>query len=162
MATFSSLKNLVDAVERKVHVPWVMVKGCCNLEVENASTATYDWTRLGVENVAQHPSEADVMIVGGWVDAQFVEELKSAYFQLSGIRAVIAVGACALSGAPYAASGEKILKISDVLPVDVFVPGCPPRPEAVLEAIQALRNKQKPQMDQKKVIYEALKGPNRN
>jgi len=161
MALFFSIKNLKEVGER-VQVPWLMVKGCCKIEVENIRTATYDWTRLGVEDIAQHPSEADVMIVGGWVTSSYADELKNVYSQLSGMRSVIAVGACALSGAPYAASGETIIKVSDILPVDVFVPGCPPRPEAVLEAIQALRLKQKPQKDQKKVIYEALKGPNRN
>ncbi len=157
-----SLRGLVEAVERRMHVPWVMVKGCCRVEVENTKTATYDWTRLGIEDIAQHPSEADVLIVGGWVTSDFAEEVKAAYAQLSGLRAVIAVGACALSGSPFAASKESIIKVSDFLPVDVFVPGCPPRPEAILEAVQALKLKQRPVRDQKKVIYEALKGPGRN
>lgn len=139
-----------------------MVHGCCALEVQNAGEATYGWKRLGMQAVATHPSQADVLIVGGWVSSEFAEQLKLAYAALAGHRYVIVVGACAISGSPYSTSGEKIIKVSDILPVDVFVPGCPPRPEALIEAIQTLKNKSRPTRDQRKVIYEALKGPTGN
>lgn len=154
--------KFLDRFEGMIYIPWTMVNGCCALEVQNAGEATYDWRRLGVQNFADQPSQADVLIVGGWVSEVFAEKLKSAYSQLAGHRYVIAVGACALSGSPYSIAGEKIIKVSDILPVDVYVPGCPPRPEALLEAVQTLKNKTQPNRDQRKVIYEALKGPTRN
>lgn len=155
----SFLKEFIEKSESKIHIPWTLTRGCCSVELENVASSTYEWRRLGIENSADHPSQADTLIVAGWINSDFAEELKEAYAQLSGVRAVIAVGTCALSGAPYKLSGEKVIAVSDILPVDVFVPGCPPRPEAILEAIQTLKNKRKPIVDQKKVIYEALKGP---
>lgn len=154
--------QLLDQFEGLVYIPWTMIGGCCAIEVQNAGEATYDWKRLGVQSSATQPAQADVLIVGGWITPEFAEKIKVAYSQLAGHRYVIAVGACALSGAPYAVSGEKVIKLSDVLPVDVYVPGCPPRPEALIEAIQVLKGKSKPIHDQRKVIYEALKGPTGN
>lgn len=159
---WGKLTQVLDRFEGLVYVPWIMVNGCCGIEVQNAGDATYDWKRLGVQALASHPSQADVLIVGGWISPEFAEKIKSAYAELSGHRYVISVGACALSGAPYAISGENIIKLSDILPVDIYIPGCPPRPEALIEAIQLLKTKSRPLSDQRKVIYEALKGPTGN
>lgn len=61
--------NLVSRLESNVHVPWIVSSGCCQIELENAASATYDWGRLGVEDIACHPSEADILIVAGWINA---------------------------------------------------------------------------------------------
>jgi NADH-quinone oxidoreductase subunit B len=159
---WAKITQVLDRLEGLVYIPWTMVNGCCAVEVRGAGEATYDWKRLGVQDLATHPSQADVLIVGGWISEKFADKIKLAYSELAGHRYVIAVGACALSGSPYSASGEKIIKVSDILPVDVYVPGCPPRPEAMIEAIQTLKTKSRPQRDQRKVIYEALKGPSGN
>jgi len=159
---WAKISQVLDQFEGLIYIPWVMVNGCCSIEVQNASEATYDWKRLGVQTVANDPRQADVLIVGGWISESFSEKIKSAYSQLAGRRFVIAVGSCALSGSPYSMSGEKTIKISEILPVDVYVPGCPPRPEALIEAIQILKTKSRPIHDQRKVIYEALKGPTGN
>jgi len=151
------LQHLMDQVENQINTPYVLVHGCCSMEVENATSSTYDWRRLGFASPAKNIEDADVLIVGGWIHESFSEQMKSVYSQMRGKKSVIAIGACALSGAPYAKSGEKVIPVTDVLPVDVFVPGCPPRPEAILEAIQSVKKLQKPQKDHKAMLYEALR-----
>lgn len=163
MWAVTSIRKLASQLEAKIeshiHVPWVMATGCCKVELENVSAATYDWRRIGIVDLSSHPSEADVMIVAGWINEAVADQLKSAYSELVGPRSVIAVGACAISGSPYAAGAEKIIRVSDILPVDVYVPGCPPRPEVLLDAIQILKTKRRPKISQMEVLYDALKGP---
>jgi NADH:ubiquinone oxidoreductase subunit B-like Fe-S oxidoreductase len=124
-------------------------------------TSTYDWRRLGVGRLVDSPSQADVLLVGGWINDSRCEEIKAAYSEMVGAKSVIAVGSCVLSGSPYAPGASKTILASQILPVDVFVPGCPPRPEALLEAFHLLKQKRRPSKDQDKIIYEALRGPSR-
>lgn len=148
--------KLVSHLESKIHIPWIVASGCCRVELENASSSTYDWKRLGVEDVAVHPSESDLLIVAGWINPELQREIESAYNHMSGRKSVIAVGACALSGSPYKVRNGKIT-VSDIVPVDVFVPGCPPKPESILDAIRLLKEKILPGPDQRTVLHEALK-----
>jgi len=151
------INDLRSQLEGTVHIPWVVASGCCRIEIENASAATYNWRRLGVQELAVHPSEADLMIVAGWINPELRSEIELVYSQLRGRKSVIAVGACALSGSPYLASGETPVLASDILPVDVFVPGCPPRPELILDAIRLLKEKIVPGPDHESVLHEALR-----
>ena len=152
-----NLSELYRKVESNVQFPWISALGCCTFEVQNAMSSTYDWRRLGVQQQVSDPCEADVMIVAGWINESFKEEILAAYTKLGGRRSVIAVGACAISGAPYSMATKKMILVSDILPVDVFVPGCPPRPEAILDAIRLLKQKILPGPNQTAVLYEALK-----
>ncbi len=155
------LQEFRNSLEAMVQFPWIMASGCCRIEVENASTATYDWRRLGVQNLALHPTEADTLIVAGWINHEMKSEIENVYAQLRGSKSVIAVGACALSGSPYRMSGESLILASDILPVDVFVPGCPPRPELILDAIRLLKEKIVPGPDHESVLHEALRDTSR-
>lgn len=138
-------------------MPFIRSYGCCSTEIENAISSTYDWSRLGVVEAALAPSESDLLIVAGWITPEVAEELKQAHNQLMGKKSVIAIGACAISGGPYLASKEKPILVHNILPVDIYVPGCPPRPEAILEAIKLLKQKLKPGPDQLSVLYRALR-----
>lgn len=151
------LDNLIHELETHIHLPYLMVHGCCRSELENVASSTYDWARLGVKPFANDPSEADLMIVGGWINSTLAEEMKIVYSQLCGRRSVIAVGACSITGGPYATSNEKVIRVADILPVDVYVPGCPPRPEALIDAIRMLKSKMQPGPDHNSVLYAALR-----
>lgn len=153
----TKLKNLESWAEQHSHFPFVMANGCCRPEVENAMSATYDWSRIGVNCPSDEPQECNLLIVSGWLNPIFIEEIRLAYSELSGRRLVMAVGACSIAGGPYARNDQKVTRLSDVVPVDVFVPGCPPRPEALIDAIRILKTMMGPKSDQKKVLYEALR-----
>lgn len=153
----TQMKHLEEWAERHTHHPYPLATGCCRPEVENVMSSTYDWSRLGVAQPSDNPQECDLLIVSGWLNPVLAEEVKKAYSELSGRRFVIAVGACTISGGPFARSGEKVTLLEDLVPVDVFVPGCPPRPEALIDAIRVLKSEMGPKSDQKKVLYEALR-----
>lgn len=153
----AKLELLLQKVEASVQFPWVMATGCCRYELESVRSSTYDWRRLGIMNQALHASEADLLIVAGWINPEFKEEIIAAYSRLVGRRSVIAVGACAISGSPYKCDGDKRIVVSDFLPVDVYVPGCPPRPEAILDALRLLKKRIHPEPDQRTILHEALR-----
>lgn len=149
---------VVDRLNSKLHFPWVYATGCCFHEIQNASLATYDWQRLGVDEVATHPSNANLLIIAGWINPLRAEAIKSVYEKMMKPTSVIAVGACALSGSPYALEGEQgLIQAKDIVPVDIFVAGCPPRPEAILSAVIELQRKLKPGPTTREILHEALK-----
>ena len=151
----------MNHVGARHHIPWVVAHGCCAPEIENLTHATYDWKRLGIDDIAEAPEMADLLIVAGWINESMAQEIKLAYARLRKPSYVLAIGACALTGSPYALakenSAEKIIKIADILPVDIFVPGCPPRPESLIDAILDLQRKITPPPSKEKVLHEAFR-----
>lgn len=152
-------EEVVSNLEKKLHFPWILSSGCCSHELKNAGLATYDWQRLGVDDVAVDPSQANLLFIAGWINSQRAEEIKTVYRQMRKPTSVIAVGACALSGSPYNIfeTHAGIIKASDIVPVDVNVVGCPPRPEAILSAVLELQRKLKPGPSAREVLAEALR-----
>ncbi len=151
---------MAQVLSSKHHIPWVLSSGCCSVEIQNAGLATYDWQRLGVDEIAESPNQADLMIVAGWINEERAEEIKAAYSIMRKPTSVIAVGSCVLSGSPYTPTGSmlgKVIKASDLIPVDVNVPGCPPRPEALLDAVLELQRKLNPGPKAEKVLHGAFK-----
>jgi NADH-quinone oxidoreductase subunit B len=160
---FSRIGQSIETqLERRILMPWALSFGCCRIEVENAVSATYDWQRLGVGKLVDHPSQADVLLVSGWINEDVTDQLKTIYSQMAGPKSVIALGACALSGSPYALGVGKPKLVGQIIPVDVYVPGCPPRPEAILDAFHMLKKKRNPIKNQEQIIYAALRGPSGN
>ena len=156
------LDQVIQNIESNAHIPHVQAMGCCQPEIENVMASTYDWSRLGVAKAVENPGEADLLIVAGWINQSLAKHLKETYANLTGRRSVIAVGSCALSGGPYlAGTSEKPIVVSDILPVDVFVPGCPPRPEALIDAIRSLKARMKPGPNKTAVLYAALRDHSR-
>ena len=98
---------MAGLLSSKHHFPWILGTGCCRIEIENAGLATYDWQRLGVDAIAQHPSQADLLIVAGWINSKRAEEIKSVFAQMRKPTSVIAVGACSISGSPYFIASER-------------------------------------------------------
>jgi NADH-quinone oxidoreductase subunit B len=148
---------LVRSLENKHHFPWISSSGCCSHEIENASLATYDWQRLGVDDIANDPSQSNLLIIAGWINPQRAEDIKKVYAQMRKPTSVIALGSCALTGSPYADGINKPICASDLVPVDVNLTGCPPRPEAILSAVLELQRKLNPGPTAREVLYEALK-----
>jgi len=112
----------------------------CDIEVLAALTPYYDPERFGVK-LAPNPRHADVLVVTGAVTKKAAERLKRLYDQTPSPKFVIAVGACAISGGVFANSYSTVPGADKVVPVDVYVPGCPPRPEAILYGVVKLLSK---------------------
>mgnify|MGYP006424014275 CR=1 FL=1 len=108
---------------------------CCAIEMIAATMARYDMARFGAEIYRPSPRQADLMIVSGTVTRKMAPQIVRLYNQMPSPKYVIAMGACAISGGPFK-EGYNVLKgIDRLIPVDVFIPGCPPRPEALLDGL---------------------------
>jgi NADH-quinone oxidoreductase subunit B len=113
---------------------------CCAIEFMGVVSSVFDISRFGAELVRFSPRQSDLMIVAGTINYKMGPILKRIYDQMSEPKYVISMGACACSGGFYD-NYATIQGISQVIPVDVFVAGCPPRPEAILNAIIKLQGK---------------------
>lgn len=125
---------------------------CCAIEMMTAGSSRYDYARFGYEVFRPSPRQADLMIVAGTVTHKIVPLIKRIYEQMPEPKYVIAMGGCAISGGPFADSYSVLRGIDKILPVDVYIPGCAPRPEALFDGMLQLRKKlRKPEIAQVKM-----------
>lgn len=122
---------------------WVFNFGlaCCAIEFIATSMARHDFIRLGVIPFAHGPRQADLMVVSGTVTDKMAPAIRRLYEQMPEPKYVISFGACSNCGGPYWDSYCVTKGVDQIIPVDVYVPGCPPRPEALLQGILRLQDK---------------------
>ena len=142
-------KYLVNAVDYVVNWAransiWPLTYGtsCCAIEMMSSSMARYDIARFGSEVFRASPRQADLFIIAGTITRRMAPALQMLWEQMPGPKYVLAMGACTISGGPFIYDNYAVVRgAQNLIPVDVFVPGCPPRPEALFHGLLTLREK---------------------
>ncbi|HEX2980746.1 MAG TPA: NADH-quinone oxidoreductase subunit NuoB [Anaerolineaceae bacterium] len=122
---------------------WPMMFGlaCCAIEMICTAAARFDFSRFGMEVMRPSPRQSDVMIVSGTVTKKMVPQIVRLYNQMAEPKYVIAMGACASGGGPFKEGYNVVSGIDRFIPVDVYIPGCPPTPQALLNGLITLQKK---------------------
>ena len=139
------LLTTVDAIlnwaRRSSLWPVVCFPACCAFEFITTAASRFDISRFGMEIIRASPRQADLMITAGTLTWKMAPQVRRIYDQMPEPKWVIAMGACAISGGIFRSSYSVVPGYNRIVPVDVYVPGCPPRPEALLYGIRMLHHK---------------------
>ena len=137
----TTLEQVVNWSRTRAMWPMLFGLACCAIEMMATSASHYDFDRFGVIP-RPSPRQSDVIIISGTVTLKMALRIKRLYEQMPDPKYVISMGSCSNCGGPYWEHGYHVLKgVDRVVPVDVYVPGCPPRPEALLEGLLKLQEK---------------------
>ncbi len=122
---------------------WPLMSGlaCCAIEMICTAASRYDFARFGMEVMRPSPRQADLMIISGTVTKKMVQALVRLYNQMPEPKYVVAMGACASGGGPFKEGYNVVSGIDKFLPVDVYIPGCPPTPQALIHGLMTLQRR---------------------
>ena len=146
----TTVEGLAGYMRKSSLWPATFGLACCAIEMMATGAGRYDLARFGMEVFRASPRQADLMIVAGRVSQKMAPVVRQIYDQMPEPKWVIAMGSCATCGGPYRTYAVT-QGVDRIVPVDVYVPGCPPRPEALIYGIMALQKK----IDRMKVIRKA-------
>lgn len=144
----TTIDRIYDWSRRNSVWPMMFGLACCAIEMICTAASRYDFSRFGMEVMRPSPRQADVMIVSGTVTKKMIPQIVRLYNQMGEPKYVIAMGACASGGGPFKDGYNVVAGVDKFIPVDVYIPGCPPTPQALLNGLITL---------QKKIDTESLK-----
>lgn len=139
----TSLDELIDWGRSNSVWSFLLGTSCCAIEFMALGAARYDMARFGFEVTRNSPRQGDVLLVLGTITHKMAPLMKRLYNQLAEPKYVVAVGGCTISGGPFKNSYHVVEGINKIVPVDVYIPGCPPRPEAFYYGLMQLQRKMK-------------------
>ncbi len=137
----TTLEAALNWARRSSLWPVLCFPACCAFEFIATAASRFDISRFGMEIIRASPRQADLMITAGTLTWKMAPQVRRIYDQMAEPKWVIAMGACGISGGLFASSYSVVPGYNRIVPVDVYVPGCPPRPEALLYGIQMLQKK---------------------
>ncbi len=137
----TSLDNVLNWARRSSLWPAICFPACCAFELIAANASRFDLSRFGMEILRASPRQADLLITAGTLTWKMAPVVKRIYEQMAEPKWVIAMGACGIGGGIFRSSYNVVPGYNRIVPVDVYVPGCPPRPEALIYGIRMLHRK---------------------
>jgi NADH-quinone oxidoreductase subunit B len=137
--TITTLDKIYNWGRRSSIWPMMFGLACCAIEMICSATSRFDFSRFGMEIMRPSPRQADLMIVAGTVTKKMIPQIVRLYNQMPEPKYVLAMGACASGGGPFKDGYNVISGVDEFLPVDVYVPGCPPTPQALLNGFITLQ-----------------------
>jgi len=137
----TTVDGILNWARRSSLWPVVCFPACCAFEFISTASLRFDISRFGMEIIRASPRQADLMITAGTLTWKMAPQVKRIYDQMAEPKWVIAMGACGISGGLFKDSYSVLPGYNRIIPVDVYIPGCPPRPESLLYGIEMLRKK---------------------
>ena len=137
----TSFDKVVGLARKNSIWPLPFATSCCGIEFMATMASTYDLGRFGAERLGFTPRQCDLLMVMGTIAKKMAPVVRQVYDQMAEPKYVLAMGGCAISGGPFINSYHVVNGVDQIIPVDVYVPGCPPRPESLFYGLMQLQRK---------------------